>query len=300
MSTLERRALCHGGPLVTVLGFGALEIGRDWGLGEGQRRRRPEAETAASVLHAVLDLGLNLIDTASAYHQSEARIGDAVHSRRSEFVLASKCGEHSSEPGTYYDFSHDAIRDSILRSRELLQTSVIDLMQIHFGPNPERVLDEGETVRAMREAQDAGHVRFLGASCPNHLATRCIRMGCFQVLQLDYSLLNRSAEQAIHEAHAAGIGVLLRGPLAGGWLTPRAAETSAQNPAMQARLRPYLDLVGQDWARLTALGMAFCARHPGVSSMLVGTKSVEHLRANVQACREGVPADILEAAERLR
>ena len=293
---LERRRLCAGGPLVTVLGFGALEIGRNWGIGDAGARERPESEQAAAVLHAVLDAGVNLIDTASAYHQSEARIGQALAGRRREYVLASKCGEHNREPGTYYDFSYEAIRASIDRSLELLQTDIIDLMQIHFGPDPEGVLDAGETVRAMREAQQAGKIRYLGASAPNRLAERCVRSGDFQVLQLDYNLLHRGAEPAIALAAEQGIGVVLRGPLAGGWLTPRARHGFAARPEMREHLQPYIDLVGGDLDRLPALAMAFARRNPGVCSMLVGSKSLTHLRANVEAFTAGLPAEIVSAA----
>ena len=107
---------------------------------------------------------LNLVDTASAYHASEERIGLHISSRRSEYILASKCGEHSREPQTYYDFSYRAIADSIDRSLELLQTDRIDLMQIHFGPNPAKVLDDGETVVAMKDVQAAGKVTLLGGA----------------------------------------------------------------------------------------------------------------------------------------
>ncbi len=297
---LERRRLCAGGPLVTVLGFGALEIGRNWGIGDAGARERPGSEAAAAVLHAVLDAGINLIDTASAYHQSEARIGQVLAGRRQEFVLASKCGEHNREPGTYYDFSYEAIRDSIDRSLELLRTDVIDLMQIHFGPDPEGVLDAGETVRAMRGAQEAGKVRYLGASAPNRLAERCVRSGDFQVLQLEYNLLQRGVEPAIDRAAEQGVGVVLRGPLAGGWLTPRARDGFGVKPEMRQRLQPYIDLVDGDLDRLPSLAMAFVRRNPGVCSILAGSKSLEHLRTNVAAFSAGLPPELVAAAAAVR
>ncbi len=292
----ERRPLCAGGPEVTVLGFGALEIGRDWGIGDAAARQRPPEETAGVVLEAVLAAGINLIDTARAYHQSEQRIGRFLAGRRGEFVLATKCGEHSKEPGTYYDFGYDAVLGSIATSLEALQTDHVDLLQIHFGPAPERVLELGETVRAMREAQRRGWVRYLGASAPNRLALHCVESGDFQVIQVGYNLLDRSAEPAIAAARQRGVGVLIRGPLAGGWLTARAQTALDAKPEMAARLTPYLDLVDGETDRLAALGMAFLRHNPGVSSILVGTKSVEHLRENVRALEAGVPAGVLEAA----
>ena len=142
---------------------------------------RLEAQ-AGIVLHGVLDLGVNLLDSARAYHRSEERIGKYVAQRRQAYVLATKCGEHSDEPHTYYDFSYRAISASIDLSLRLLQTEVIDVLQIHFGPEPEQILDDGETLRAMKDAREAGKVRFLGASpgmtCWSAVSSAAILMCC--------------------------------------------------------------------------------------------------------------------------
>src|SRR6266571_3845405 len=267
MPSLERRPLGGTGLEVTRIGFGALEIGRDWGIGDEAARRRPEAEAAGEVLNGALDLGINLIDTARAYHRSEERIGASVAARRGEYVLATKCGEHSDEPRTYYDFSYRAIADSIDTSLHLLRTHVIDVLQIHFGPEPEKVLDDGETVRAMKDAREAGKVRFLGASLGNHLLDRCIESGDFEVLQVGYSLLDRGAHDRIAKAGDRGIGILIRGGLGAGWLTPRALTVPADR--RPEKVRALLDLVGGDGDALHALALAFLRSHPAISSILV-------------------------------
>ena len=77
-------------------------------------------------------------------------------------------------------------------------------MQIHFGPDPARVLATGETLRAMREAQDAGKIGFLGASPPLEIIDACIESGHFDVIQVDYNLLDRSAEPLIEKRRSAG------------------------------------------------------------------------------------------------
>ena len=95
---------------------------------------------------ACRDLGINVLDTASAYLLSEERIGKAAAARRGEYFLASKCGEYSNyaEQTTAYDFSYEAVSASIDNSLKLLQTDVIDLMQIHFGPDQQKVIDEDD------------------------------------------------------------------------------------------------------------------------------------------------------------
>jgi aryl-alcohol dehydrogenase-like predicted oxidoreductase len=282
---------------VTFIGFGALEIGRNWGLGGADETQRPEAEQAGEVLNAVLDLGINLIDTASAYHRSEERIGRYVSDRRDEYVLASKCGEHSEEPRTYYDFSYDAISASIDRSLTLLKTDVIDLMQIHFGPNPEEVLDRGETVAAMKDAQSAGKVRYLGASIGGRLATRCIESGDFDVMQLGYSLIAQGDAANIALAMEKGMGVLIRSGLAAGVLTARVIpHLSEETRFDKQKVMKLLDLVGGDGDALTSLALNFLYQNDGISSVLVGSKQVAHVRANLELLERDIDPEVMAKA----
>lgn len=268
---MEKRTLGNTGFNTTLFGFGALEIGRDWGIGE---RNRPDEQTANDVLQEVLNLGINLIDTASAYHRSEERIGQSIVHRRDEYFLASKCGEHNDEPNTYYDFSYAAIKASIDRSLTLLKTDHIDLMQIHFGPNAEKVLQEGETVRAMQNARQEGKIRFLGASPPTELVKACIQSQSFDVLQVDFSLLNRQSGPLIDEAKKKGIGILVRGALGYGKLTPRVLTNLEAYP----EVKPYLEAVDGDAERLMQVALDFLRQTPSVSSILIGTKNKKHLQ----------------------
>ncbi len=297
MRGIAKRSLGRTGLETTLIGFGALEIGRDWGVGSEQERRRPDESEAGETLQCVLGLGVNLIDTASAYHRSEERIGKSLKGVPREYILATKCGEHNREPDTYYDFSYGAIRDSIRTSLRLLQTDVIDVLQIHFGPDPERVLDDGGCVRAMKEARDAGQVKFLGASVNGTVLDRCIDSGDFDVVQVGYSLLNQADEERIARAKARGIGVLIRSGLAGGWLTSRALRMRpSERPAGVERL---LDLCHGDTALLTALALHFIARNEGVSSMLIGSKSCENLSHAIRLVGSPVDPSLLEEAAAL-
>ncbi len=287
---LEKRQLGRTGLAVTFVGFGALEIGRNWGVGIDTKR--PSEEEAGRVLNRVLDLGIDLIDTASAYHKSEERIGRFISHRRQEFVLTSKCGEHSREPDTYYDFSYRAIKESIDRSLRLLRTDVIDVMQIHFGPEPEKVLQEGETVAAMQDARKEGKIRFLGASPPNEILDACIDAGVFDVLQVGYNLLDRGAENAIARAAEAGIGILVRSGFAGGLLTPRVQELLENSEDRHlAEVKKFLTLLNNRVELLPALALQFLHRNPNISSVLVGTKSEEHLKANLRLLQMPLPEE---------
>ncbi len=296
---MEQRILGNTGESVSLIGLGALEIGRDWGIGSHGDTARPTEAQAALVLRRALDLGITLIDTASAYHASESRIGQALAGRRDQYFLASKCGEHNREPGTYYDFSEAAIRDSIERSLERLGTPVIDLMQIHFGPEPRRVLAEGDTVRAMRKARDKGQVRFLGASCDADMVPDIIALKDFDVVQLTYNLLDRRAEDAIRLAADHGLGVTVRFPLAMGWLTPKGQSLRPDSPKMAAALDQSLALVDNNFGQLMALALQFIARMPEVQSILVGTKNPMHLEQAVRAAELPLPDGLIAEAARL-
>ncbi len=294
---LEKRALGRTGFDCTLLGFGALEIGRDWGFGTEEMRRKPGEAEATPVLNRVLDLGVNLIDTARAYHRSEERIGASIAHRRSEYFLATKCGEHSDEPRTYYDFSYDAIARSIDLSRSLLQTDVIDLIQIHFGPDPTRVLDDGETVKAMKEAREAGKVRWLGASPGNELLDRCIESGDFDVLQVGFNLLHQDAAPLIQKACDRGIGILIRSGLGMGWLTGRAL--TAPRSEWPTTVSKLMELVSGDSAMLHRLALAYLKSQTGISSILVGTKNIAHLEQNADMLADEADPAMVELAARI-
>jgi aryl-alcohol dehydrogenase-like predicted oxidoreductase len=283
---LEKRKIGSMNQEVTFIGFGALSIGRDWGLADKQR---PDEKEAGIVMNSVLDLGINLVDTASAYHRSEERIGNSISSRRNEYVLASKCGEHNEEPGTFYDFSYNAIKESIDRSLTLLKTDVIDLMQIHFGPDPEKVIEDGETVRAMKDAQKEGKIRYLGASIDGELARQCILSGDFDVMQMEYHLLNQQNKDNIKLCKEKGLGVLIRTGLGRGLLTAKALQAEVK----PAKLQQLLELVNNDGDLLSTLALNFLYENKGISSVLIGTKNLEHFKKNIELLEKDFDKELL-------
>ncbi|MFV9510511.1 aldo/keto reductase [Tepidibacillus sp. LV47] len=296
MKALEKRRIERMNTEVTFFGFGALSIGRDWGYGSAEEKKRPDEEEAGRVLNAILDLGVNLIDTARAYHRSEERIGKYISHRRNEYILATKCGEHSNEPYTYYDFSYKAVKESIDRSLRLLNTDVIDLVQIHFGPDPEKVIQEGETLAAMKDAQKEGKVRFLGASIDGELATRLIQSGDFDVMQMEYHLLNQVNKKNIELAKEKGIGVLIRTGIGRGLLTSKVLGLMDTEFPEKEKVQRLLQLVNHDGELLHALALHFLYQEEGISSVLIGTKSIERFKQNMELLEREINPDLLQKA----
>jgi aryl-alcohol dehydrogenase-like predicted oxidoreductase len=293
---LQKRYIKNMDVEVTFLGFGALEIGRDWGIGSEQENKRPNESESEVILNTVLDVGINVIDTASAYHRSEERIGKFLSNRRAEYILASKCGEHNDEPGTYYDFSYQAVKQSIDNSLKLLNTNVIDIMQIHFGPNPEKVIADGETVQAMKDAKREGKIRFLGASAGGHVAKHCIESGDFDVMQMDYSLLHLDNEDNIQLCKEKGIGVFIRGGLAKGKLTSHVLPLLNGDFPQSERIKALLQLVGGNGDELAHLAMQFLYQNDGIHSILVGTKKPKRIHQNIEMLEHQIDPEVLQKA----
>jgi aryl-alcohol dehydrogenase-like predicted oxidoreductase len=279
---MHMRRLGRTGLMVSEIGLGALEIGRDWGIVADDIDKPPEDE-AIQVLEQAVRLGINLIDTAKAYVLSEERIGRALssgHLQRDRIILATKGGERFDEvTGSAYDYSYEAILLSLEESLELLHTPYVDLMQIHSAPVD--VVRSGEAMRALKNAQADGKCRFVGASFDDDQAClEAIGSGDYDAIQINYNLLERSgAEELISTAARADVGVIVKQPLAKGLLTSKYAHASPQD---RERVAPYLFLQNERQT-LAQAALRFVLSNPGVHSVLCGSKRPEHLESNARA-----------------
>jgi aryl-alcohol dehydrogenase-like predicted oxidoreductase len=158
------RTLGRTGADVTILGYGAMEL--------RGRPRGPEIadEDAGRILNAVLDSGINIIDTSPDYGRSEELMGRYIGHRRDEYFLASKCGcplelAPDAVPPYTHDWSAANIRAGIERSLERLQTDHLDLLQFHEiirMSDPGRIFASGGAMEAAIKARNAGQVRYIG------------------------------------------------------------------------------------------------------------------------------------------
>jgi aryl-alcohol dehydrogenase-like predicted oxidoreductase len=297
------RTLGRTGAGVTILGYGAMEL--------RGAPRGPEIgdEDAGRLLNAVLDGGINLIDTSPDYGRSEELIGRYVGHRRDEFFLASKCGcllelPTDSPPPYPHDYSPANVRADVEQSLRRLRTDRLDLVQVHMSPS-RATLEENHTVETLRELQGEGKVRFIGMSgilpnLPGHIA-----MNVFDVFQIPYSAVQRDHEDLITQAVAAGAGTLIRGGAA------RGAASEEKNWTTGPLSQP-AGLGRRNWEAsgvedlLTGSGMSrmefvlrFTLSHPGLSSTIVGTANPAHLAGNIAIAERGpLPEDLYEEAKK--
>jgi aryl-alcohol dehydrogenase-like predicted oxidoreductase len=301
--TISTRTLGRTGADVTILGFGAMEL-----RGE-PRGPRIEDQDAGRLLNAVLDGGINLIDTSPDYGRSEELIGAHIGHRRDEYFLASKCGcpleVPADVPPPYpHDYSPGNVRADVEQSLRRLRTDRLDLVQVHMSPS-RAVLEDNETVQTLAGLQAEGKIRFIGMSgILPHLADH-IAMGVFDVFQIPYSAVQRDHEALITAAAGGGAGTFIRGGAARGaasedknWRT----EPLSQDPGVARQNWETSGIAGL----LSAAGMSsmefilrFTLSHPGLSTTIVGTANLAHLASNIAVAEAGpLPADLYEQARK--
>jgi aryl-alcohol dehydrogenase-like predicted oxidoreductase len=292
---LPRKTLGRTGLEVTQLGYGAMEV-----RGDRIWKGRPcTDDQARAILVAVLDAGINFIDTANDYGASELFIGRHLADRRDEFYLATKCGCHMEFAGDHDETPHVWTRENLLRNiaDSLLKmcTDHVDVLQLH---NPEvEVCEEAKLVDILQELKDAGAVRFLGCSSTSpHLKTY-IDWGIFDVFQIPYSALERRHENQITLAGEAESGVIIRGGVARG----EPGEGLGSRERWELFERAQLDELRDADESRTAFLLRFTLSHPHCHTTIVGTLNPEHLQKNISAASRGPLSQevYLEAKRRL-
>ena len=243
------RRLGRTGLNVSPIGFGAFKIGRNEQIKYPKGYELPDDDSTDALLNGVLDLGVNLIDTAPAYGVSEERIGRFISHRRSEFVLSTKVGETFENSRSTYDFSEKAVRDSISRSRKRLKADVLDIVFVHSSGKDLEVINNTDVVAALQSLRDEGMIRAIGFSGKTvEGAEAALRWA--DVLMIEYHLNDRSHEEIVDQAAGAGVGVVIKKALASGTLSAEDA-------------------------------ISFVLSNPAVSSVIVGSLNLDHLAANL-------------------
>ncbi|GGN92037.1 aldo/keto reductase [Nocardia rhizosphaerihabitans] len=310
---MQYRSLGRTGVQVSSLVLGAMNFGR---LGNSTQ------DEVTAMVDVALDGGINLIDTADMYGQGESEelIGKAIAGRRDDIVLATKAsmpmGEERNHRGGSRRWLVTALDDSLRR----LGVDHIDLYQIHrWDPS---VSDE-ETLSALTDLQRAGKIRYFGSSTfpayrivQAQWAAREYHLSRYVTEQPNYSILQRGIEtHVLPVTQEYGLGVLVWSPLASGWLsgairadreivTSRAAfmphRFDTAIPANQAKMNAVEQLaVVADQAGLTVIQLAlgFVTAHPGVTSAIIGPRTMAHLHSQLAAADTVLPADVLDAID---
>jgi aryl-alcohol dehydrogenase (NADP+) len=245
---------------------------------------------SARIIHKALDAGINVVDTADAYGDSEEVVGKALEGRRDDVVLATKFGRPIGQDPNRQGASRRWIVAAVEGSLRRLRTDHIDLYQLH-RPDPDTDIEE--TLAALTDLIRSGKVRAIGASqtpAADIVEAQWVaeRRGLarFHTEQPAYSILSRGVEREIlPTVQRHGMGSLVWGPLAQGLLTGRNPGdlrraglarhlSDARRLGVVEQLQP---LAADAGLPMTHLAMAFTIAHPGVTCALLGARTEAHL-----------------------
>lgn len=248
--------------LVSPLGLGTVKLGRDKGVKYPSAFTIPDDKQALQLIGLAKDLGINLIDTAPAYGNSEQRLGPLLKGQRNDWVICSKVGEEFNNGQSSFDFSAKHTRFSIERSLKRLQSDFIDIVLVHSDGSDEAIIREQEVLAELQKIKTEGLIRAFGMS------TKTVAGGLLAAEKTDavmatYNLDYRDEEPVIDYCQQHQKGLLIKKAFASGHLC-----LDGQDPAEQS--------------------MRFIFAKQGVSSAIVGTINPKHLKANVAAVEKAL------------
>ncbi|QDT11696.1 aldo/keto reductase [Planctomycetes bacterium K23_9] len=293
MNQIPKRTLGRTGLSVTQLGYGSMGLRgpKTWGV------RVVDDEASAQVLNAVLDAGINFIDTSPDYGIAEQRIGDAISSRRDEYYLATKCGCVYTQHDDHLEIDHvwdaDVIERNLETSLTRLQTDSIDLLQFHGGDAV--TLQQAGLIDLLRGFRDKGLIRFLGVSSKLPHLAGLIELDVFDTYQVPYSCLANEHGKWITTAGEQGAGVIVRGGIAHGGPDAEIDRPALRDVWTQAKLD---EILPGDMSR-SELILRHTLSQPYCHTTIVGTCNLEHLAENVRATIAGpLPDDFVAEIDR--
>jgi aryl-alcohol dehydrogenase-like predicted oxidoreductase len=276
---MKRSTLGRTGLEVTQLGFGAMEL-----RGAKSNGREITDAQAQRILNAVLDSGINFIDTSPDYGTSEELIGRLLSHRRREFFLATKCGCNPAERNHIWTREH--LLQNIRTSLERMKTDHVDILQLH-NPKPEDVR-AGGLVEVLRDIQAKGLTRYISTSTTLPHLSEFLAMGVFDTMQIPYSCLQPEHHEAITQAAQKGTGIIIRGGIGMGG--PGSA-VPHRVPIQVWEKAGLAELCGD--MEPAELILRHTLSHPYCHTTIVGTLNPDHLAKNLQAANKGpLPADL--------
>ena len=270
-----------------------------------------DQDTVNGMVNRALDAGINFIDTADAYGESEEILGRALKGRRDDVVLATKFARPIGDDVNQQGGSRRWIMTAVENSLRRLQTDHIDLYQMH---RPDPTTDIDETLSALTDLVRAGKVRAIGSS--DMPASEIVeaqwvaeRRGLerFRTNQPHYSLLDRTIErEVLPVAQRYGMGTIIWSPLASGMLTGRVRrgqESDLRRSSLFVALRDerridaveqLIPLADEAGLSLTHMALAFVIAHPGVTSALIGPRTPKQLDDLLAAAEVSLSDDLLD------
>ena len=259
-----------------MLGFGGAEIGFN--------KQQTQMDVDA-LLNSALDSGLNVVDTAAAYHTSEQMIGAAISKRRQDFYLLTKCG--ALDGFTREDWSKKGILETIETSLRNLKTDYLDIAQLHSCDA--EILRQGDCIEGLQRAQEKGYTRFIGYSGDNDDAKTAIEMDVFDSLQTSVSIADQSPiDGNIKLAKEKGLGIIAKRPIANAVWRHKEKPAETYHHEYWDRIQKLrFDFLNKSLEEATATALRFTLSIDGIDTMIVGTTKPNRWQENSKYVAEG-------------
>ena len=312
---MDYRKLGRTGVSVSPLCLGTMMFG-PWG--------NQDEQDCIRIIHHALDAGINFVDSADVYSGgvSEEIVGKALQGRRDDVVLATKFFMPMGEKPNHGGGSRRWIMQEVENSLRRLGTDYIDLYQVH---RPSQDTDVEETLGALTDLVRQGKVRYIGSSSYSgsqiveaQWAARERHLERFVTEQPPYSILVRGIEEDIlPTAQRYGMGTLTYSPLAGGWLSGRWRKDAAGTPTSAARPSARFDmsspanqrkleaveqlaqLAEETGMTLISLAIAWVINHPGVTSAIIGPRTMDQLVSQLPAADITLNQGVLDRIDQI-
>jgi aryl-alcohol dehydrogenase-like predicted oxidoreductase len=310
---MKYRTLGRTGIKISPYCLGAMMFGAVGG--------NPDHDDSIRIIHKALDAGINFIDTADRYSQGESEeiVGKALKGRRDNIVLATKVNNPMGDDPNQQGNSRRWLVREVEASLRRLQTDYIDLYLIH-RPSPDTDIEE--TLSALTDLMRAGKVRAIGSS--TFPASEIVEaqwvaerrgLARFRVEQPPYSILSRSIErEVLPVCQRYGIGAMVWSPLAKGMLTGRYRKGQPLRDSLRTRgvlakqmsderrldaVEQLISVAAEAGMPLTHMAMAFAVAHPGVTSAIIGPRTMEHLDDLLASAEVVLDDEVLDQIDKI-
>ena len=258
---------------ISTFGLGTVKFGRNQGLKHPVPFELPSNETLRELLACARDMGVNLLDTAPAYGYSEERLGELLRKERKDWVISTKVGEEfgldkvSGAGKSHYDYSARHTRVSLERSLRRLRTDYLDLVLVHSDGNDLDILTRTPVIQTLQQLKQEGWIRAFGFSSKT-LEGGLLAAELCDAVMLTYHPRYQDEQPVIAKSAQQGAAVLLKKVLASGHICDDAPPLRHEvaHPAEHDPVQAAFD---------------FAYAHAGVTSAVVGTINLQHLRANL-------------------
>ncbi len=253
---MQQRELGQTGIKVSPLGLGTVKFGRDQQVKYPWSFKIPDDKAVLKLLALSQDMGINLLDTAPAYGNSEERLGRLLHNRQ-DWVIVSKVGEAFEQGQSQFDFSAKTTRHTIENTLKKLKTDYMDVVLVHSDGDDRKIIEQEEVLQTLEQLKQQGLIRAIG------LSTKTTDGGLWTVEHTDVIMATRNSadhtdDPVLDRALELNKGVVIKKGLQSGHADSRAGGGGIED------------------------ALKYVFSHHAVNCLIAGTINPEHLTQNAQ------------------